>query len=46
MLGVNIHSPYEKPRLSSAGWWPYVKYGALIALAAATAYVVLFALTK
>jgi hypothetical protein len=39
-------SRYEKRMLSSAPGWAYVKYGVLILLAAATAYVVFLALTK
>jgi hypothetical protein len=39
-------SRYEKHMLSSSPGWTYVKYGVLILLAAATAYVVFLALTK
>lgn len=43
---MNDYRRYGKPTLTSAAWWVYVKYGVLILLAAATAYVVFVALTK
>jgi hypothetical protein len=39
-------SRYERYTRSSAPQWAYFKYGVLILLAAATAYIVFLALTK